>query len=131
MSKSNMGATGEFRVSKPIRQFETGATRDSDKDKFDYEGFLSPIVLQAYGEYMHKHRLQPDGKLRDSDNWQKGMPKSEYMKSTFRHFMDVWLEHRGYKSRDGIKDALCGLIFNSMGYLFEILKEEGKQKLNK
>jgi len=44
------------------------------------------------------------------------------MKSLLRHVMDLWLEHRGYKSRDGIEDALCGIIFNSMGYLYEIVK---------
>lgn len=108
----------------PSRKFKSGATRDTEKDKLDYEGFLSPIVLKAYAEYMNKHRVQSDGKLRDSDNWQKGIPKDVYMKSGFRHFMDWWLEHRGYKSRDGIKDALCGIIFNSAGYLFELLKEE-------
>jgi hypothetical protein len=108
----------------PVRTFQTGATRDDEDTKLDYEGFLSPIVLQTYAEYMHKHRKQTDGKLRDSDNWQKGIPKSAYMKSLWRHVMDLWLEHRGYKSRDGIKDALYGIIFNSMGYLFELLKEE-------
>ncbi|RPI55553.1 MAG: hypothetical protein EHM49_01785 [Deltaproteobacteria bacterium] len=70
---------------------------------------------------MHKHRKQADGKLRASDNWQKGQPRDAYMKSAFRHFMDWWLEHRGKRSRDGIEDALCGLIFNAMGYLFEVL----------
>lgn len=109
-----------------IRKFETGATRDIDTAKLDYEGFLSPIVLEAFAKYMHKHRIQPDGKLRDSDNWQKGIPKSAYMKSGIRHFMDWWMEHRGYESRDGLDDALCGLIFNAMGYLFETLKERDK-----
>jgi len=108
------------------RKFDTGATRDSDKDKLDYEGFLSPIVIKAYGEYMNKHRVQSDGKLRDSDNWQKGIPKDVYIKSAFRHFMDWWLEHRGYKSRDGLKEALNGLLFNVQGYYHELLKEEYK-----
>jgi len=107
-----------------IRKFETGATRDTDLGKLDYEGFLNPLVLKAYAEYMNKHRLQSDGQLRESDNWQKGIPKTAYMKSMFRHFMDLWLEHRGYESRGGIKEALYGIIFNSMGYLFEMLKEE-------
>lgn len=107
---------------KKIRKFKTGATRDIDVNKPDYEGFLSSIVIKRYGEYMNKHRIQPDGKLRDSDNWQRGMPKNAYMKSLWRHFMDVWLEHRGFESRDGMEDALCGIIFNSMGYLHEILK---------
>ena len=58
-----------------MRNFDTGATRDNDDEKMDYEGFLSPIVLKEFGRYMHKHRKQTDGKFRESDNWQKGMPK--------------------------------------------------------
>ena len=76
------------------RYFSTGATRDTDQGKLDYEAFLSPIVLRRYGEYMHEHRMQSDGELRDGDNWQKGMPRDQYMKSGFRHFMDWWTFHR-------------------------------------
>ena len=72
-----------------MRKFNTGATRDVDNDKLDFEGFLSPTVLIRYAEYMHTHRKQSDGALRDSDNWQKGIPKEVYMKSMWRHFMDV------------------------------------------
>jgi hypothetical protein len=107
-----------------MRQFKTGATRDTEENKYDFEGFLSPEVLERYAQYMHKHRHQTDGKLRDSDNWQKGIPKDVYMKSAFRHFMDWWKEHRGLKSREGIEDALCGVLFNTMGYLYEHLKDK-------
>ena len=31
-----------------IRKFETGATRDTDQGKYDYEGFLSPVVLDRF-----------------------------------------------------------------------------------
>jgi len=110
-----------------IRKFDTGATRDTDEGKLDFEGFFSPIVMEKFAEYMNRHRKQSDGQLRDSDNWQKGIPKKAYIKSLFRHFMDFWLEHRGYRSRDGIEEALCGIIFNSMGYLFEILSDERKR----
>ena|SRR5271157_1683252 len=110
------------------RYFDTGAYRDIDDNKPDYEGFMSPIVIKVYGEYMAKHRKQSDGKLRDSDNWQKGMPKDTFMKSGWRHFFDWWLEHRGFKSRDGIDDALCGTIFNAMGYLYEIHKTDSLNK---
>ena len=106
------------------RYFETGAYRDGVDGKLDYEGFLSPLVLEAFGRYMHSHRIQSDGHLRDSDNWQKGIPREQYMKSAWRHFMDLWREHRGYDSRDGIEEALGGLLFNVMGYWFELLKEE-------
>ncbi len=111
-----------------MRKFKSGATRDNNEGKFDYEGFLSPIVIEAYGRYMHKHRKQADGKLRDSDNWQKGMPKDAYIKSAFRHFIDVWKEHRGFKGRDGLEEALCALLFNIQGYLYEYLKDQKKRK---
>jgi hypothetical protein len=107
-----------------MREFGTGATRDSEEGKFDYEGFYNPLVVKRFGQYMDKHRKQADGKLRDSDNWQKGIPKDAYIKSAWRHFMDWWMEHRGYKSREGTEDALCALLFNVQGYLYEILKNK-------
>jgi len=106
-----------------MRTFDTGATRDTDKNKWDYEGFLSPVVLQHYAAYLHKHRVQSDGNYRDSDNWQKGIPKDTYIKSAHRHFIDWWLEHRGHKSCEGMEDAMMGLLFNVMGYAFEYFKE--------
>lgn len=108
-----------------MREFETGATRDDEDGKLDYEGFLSPLVLYAYAEYMNKHRVQADGKLRDSDNWQKGIPKSAYMKSAWRHFMDWWLYHRFYDDKGDdnpeMIEAMCGVLFNVMGYMHTIL----------
>ncbi len=105
-----------------MRQFETGATRDADVDKYDYEGFLSPLVLERYAQYMHKHRVQADGRMRDSDNWQRGIPRDAYMKSGFRHFMDWWRAHRGLPAREGMEEALCALLFNVQGYLHEHLR---------
>ena len=110
-----------------LRKFDTGATRNIEINELDFEGFLSPLVLKCFAEYMHKHRYQKDGGIRASDNWQKGIPKSSYMKSGYRHFMDWWLEHRGFESRDGMEDALCGLFFNVQGYLLEYLKEKYKK----
>lgn len=107
-----------------IRKFESGAIRDVEDNKHDPEGFLSPIVIHRFNEYMNKHRKQSDGKLRDSDNWQMGIPTGAYMKSLWRHFLDLWMEHRGYDSREGIEDALCAIMFNSMGYLYEIIKDK-------
>jgi hypothetical protein len=112
-----------------MRDFGTGATRDGEDGKYDYEGFLSPLVLECFAAYMHKHRVQADGSLRASDNWQKGIPLDVYMKSGFRHFMDWWALHRERPAID-ISDghmifpeeALCALLFNVMGYLHEIIK---------
>lgn len=105
------------------RNFETGAYRDSDDGKPDYEGFLSPAVLTAFADYMHSHRTQSDGRVRASDNWQKGIPRDVYMKSMWRHFMDVWADHRNGNDEDVQLEALMALLFNVQGYAHEILSE--------
>ena len=114
-----------------MREFESGATRDTDEGKLDYEGFLSPLVLKRYAQYMHKHRKQADGKLRDSDNWQKGFGDKHLdvcIKSLWRHFLDLWKEHRGLKSREGLDDAIGGILFNLMAYYHKILTDREKNK---
>ena len=106
-----------------MRTFQTGANRDSDVGKLDYEGFFSPLVLERRAQYMHKNQKQA-GKLRAPDNWQLGIPKAAYMASAFRHFMDCWKWHRGIACETTLEDALCALLFNVEGYLFELLKGE-------
>lgn len=106
------------------RTFLTGATRDTDEGKRDYEAFLSPIVIRAYGHHMMRHMVQSDGVKRAPDNWQNGIPQAAYMKSMWRHFLDVWSIWRGYSSKDVLEHALCALLFNVMGMLHEHLKEK-------
>jgi hypothetical protein len=103
-----------------MRYFETGATRDTDEGKLDFEGFLSPRVLYRFAEYMHHHRRQADGVLRASDNWQKGIPREAYMKSLTRHFMELWLCWREGVD-ETINDILCAILFNTQGLLHERL----------
>lgn len=117
-----------------MRQFETGATRDDDALKNDYDGFYDPIIIEAFGNYMTKHRIQADGKIRDSNNWKKGIPKTAYMKSLWRHFLDAWAIHSGYKRIDKqtgkeitLIEAFCAMLFNIQGYMYEILKSEGRE----
>lgn len=114
-----------------VRSFDTGATRSKDDNKPDYEGFLSPLVLSEYGSYMHQHRIQLDGSIRASDNWQKGIPLNQYAKSILRHVFQFHRLHRGYEVLDwdtqkliGMKEILCAIIFNCMGYLHELIKQE-------
>lgn len=123
----NYRAAGPWPVaSGTVRKFDTGATRDTDEGKLDYEGFLSPAVLVEFARYMNVHRHQSDGQLRDSDNWQKGIPMDAYMKSLWRHFMDVWQLHRGITPESGVDmtEALCSVLFNVQGYLHEVLKDK-------
>lgn len=112
----------------PVRTFPTGATRDTDANKLDFEGFLSPLALQAFAEYMHANRVQSDGTLRSSDNWQKGIPLDAYMKSMWRHFFAVWSTYRdaigfeGGEYQDIQITNLCALLFNVQGMLHEMVK---------
>lgn len=106
-----------------VRLFETGATRDLDVSKLDYEGFISPELLRAFATYMDFNRHLPDGSVRASDNWQKGIPLDVYMKSGTRHFMDWWMVHRELPNNEGLIWALMGLMFNVQGYLTEYIKK--------
>ena len=116
---------------KLVREFDTGGKRDTEEGKLDLEGYLSPLVLRAFGEYMLKHQTMRDGSKRESDNWQKGFGDKHYdvcMKSMFRHFTDVWYYHRATKRNYGMSykvlmiESLCALMFNVMAYLHKILE---------
>ena len=107
-----------------MRTFDSGATRDTVEGKLSYAKCLSPAVLRRYLEYMDKHRKQADGQMRDWDNWKKGIDVDAYMDSLVRHVWDMWLMHTGTMPNDenvSAEDLLCAIMFNSMGYLFEIL----------
>lgn len=107
-----------------MRTFDSGATRDSDDNKLDYDGFLDPRVERSFAEYMHHHRLQADGKLRASDNWKKGIPVEQYMKSKARHHREVW-ETFVYDRQNVTKliEYLNAERFNIQGMIYELLKE--------
>jgi len=110
-----------------IRNFDSGATRDTVEGKLDYVKALCPLVLRRYVQYLDKHRLQSNGSMRDFDNWKKGIPREIYHSSKGRHFFADWLLEEGYKVSDNHgpvdeEEALCGELFNTMGKLREILR---------
>ena len=118
------------KIQENIREFDTGATRDTDVGKLSYIKGLCPNVLRGYMQYLDKHRRQSDGNMRDFDNWKKGIEKDVYLDSLGRHFWDVWLIMHGFEveDKDGkkvcLKDALHGILFNDMGILYELEKEK-------
>jgi len=118
-----------------IRQFETGANRDLEGEKLDYEAFFSTRVLSRYAKYMHEHRKIADGTLRDGDNWQKGIPIEVYQKSLVRHLFQAWGAWRGDNAVDdrgktiAVETALCSIVFNAMGYLHELTRQQNPRVL--
>lgn len=100
-----------------------------DTGKNDYEGFLSPLVIEAFGRYMHICRQTPTG-LRASDNWQLGIPTKVYMKSMWRHFFDVWSHYRGGRTKERQIVNLLALKFNVDGMLHEALKHASYDEID-
>lgn len=117
-----------------MRTFPSGATRDAEEGKLDFEGSLSPEVLWEFVAYMQRHSVMADGSWRPADNWKKGWDRSVSLKSLLRHVWDLWLLHRGnvvVRPEDGhevsIDDALGGAMFGVMSYWLQLLKERSGQ----
>lgn len=113
-----------------IRTFESGANRNSAQGKLDGEGFNNPLVDVIFDCYMHRHRKLQDGTMRDSDNWQKGIPKRELVKSGYRHYLDVRLLERGYTPRENVWEALGGARFNISALMLEEALKAGFDKMS-
>ncbi len=105
-----------------MRTAPTGATRDTLDGKLEYFKFFSPAAFKMYADYMHGKRIQPDGELRDADNWQKGMPRRWYYESLERHAMDIVFYGKDMPdlAEEDMETALCALIFNAQALLHEI-----------
>jgi len=114
-----------------MRKFDSGATRNDDGNKLDYYGFLCPEAMKEFADYMNGHRKQADGQIRDSDNWKKGIPVEQYIRSLVRHTIDLWRLSCGFKPKNpdngepcDRKELLCAIIFNAQGLLHETVKGE-------
>lgn len=121
IGRQNNTATAVFDA---VRKFETGATRNTDAGKYDYEGFMHPLVIEAFAAYMHVNRFLADGTTRDSDNWQKGIPFDVYAKSEWRHHHEFWKIARGIPSDEGELAAIMGTVFNLFGFAHERMKAD-------
>lgn len=113
------------RDSGELRTFATGATRDTSQGKREPWGFTSALAEQRFCEYMHHHRKQSDGALRDSDNWKKGIPADAYKHSLGRHIQDLRLILEGYPGaarESDLEEVLCSVLFNVQGLLHETVR---------
>jgi hypothetical protein len=110
-----------------IRRFHTGATRDTDEGKLEPWGFTSGLVEKKFSEYMHEHREQSDGSMRESSDWKKGIPPEVYWHSLSRHVLDLrllWEQYPEEAVSKDIIDVLCAVKFNVDGLLHELLRAE-------
>lgn len=116
-----------------LREFETGANRNSDKGKLEYRRFFSALAQKRRAEYMDKHRKLEDGTLREPDNWKRGIPSDVCADSLERHMQDIKLYFEGYEfaMTEDIEDALCAVMFNCESILLTILQSERMDKSRK
>lgn len=113
-----------------LRTFETGATRDTAEGKHEPWGFCSALVEKRFSQYMHAHRKQSDGELRESDNWKKGIPVDAYYHSLSRHIQDLRLHFEGFSCEareENLEEVLCSVLFNVQGMLHEVIKKRTPQ----
>lgn len=111
-----------------MREFYTGATRDDEQDKLDYWGFESAIADEAFAAYMHKHRKQADGQIRDSDNWKMGLPIETYQRSLYRHVKAFKKAIEEDRYVDAV-DIAQAIRFNIQGWTHEILKDRPPEEM--
>ena|SRR5450631_3414633 len=111
-----------------IRTFATGATRSPLADKLEYDGYLNPLVLKRFAEYMRKHQTQSNGERRASDNWQLNIPMASLHDSKKRHDHDVWLHIKGYpeEATESMEESLCAAIFGNMAMLKQVMEQSGR-----
>ncbi len=76
--------------------------------------------MRYFAEYMDHNRLQSDGHLRDGDNWQRGFPRRQIMKSLIRHTWDLWYAWRDADLDGRFVSLLCAILFNAQAMLHEI-----------
>lgn len=87
---------------------------------------MSALAEQRFCQYMHKHRQQSDGELREADNWKKGIEIRDYYDSLSRHVQDLRLIFEGYPElarEQDAEEALCAIAFNVQGILHEMIKD--------
>lgn len=83
------------------QEFSTGARRDTQDDKPRFE-LITPYALERIA-WIYTLGAKKYGE----SNWQKGMPYSRYLSSTFRHIF-AWM--RGEREEDHIAMACWNLM---------------------
>lgn len=105
-----------------MREFNTGAIRDSDESKEDYIESISWLSLLRYAKYMKTNELKYG-----RGNWAKGIPESSYEQSLMRH-LQKYLANKYYgASLEPDIDHLSAAMFNLQGLIHEQEKASLKQ----
>lgn len=97
-----------------VRNFPTGAMRDTEEGKAHFVECLSFLAMARFGRYM----LTCEGKY-PPDNWRKGIPVKEYEQSMMRHIHKYFANKYEGASFEPEVDHLSAALFNLRGILHE------------
>jgi len=104
----------EQKPKQEIRQYSTGAIRDSEEGKEDYTETISWTAFKRYAEYMTSKKKQYG-----SGNFKKGISIDSYERSLMRHISKYMINK--YEGGDLEKDSdhLAAIVFNIFGIMHE------------
>lgn len=102
--------------------FPSGAIRDSQEDKPDFNETISWTAFNRYAKYMTGKKSKYG-----AGNFKRGIPTESYVKSMLRH-VDKFMRNT-FENGDDEKneDHLSAIVFN----VFGIMHNEEQEKLKK
>lgn len=102
-----------------MRNFDTGAVRDSEEEKEDYIETISWTALKRHAQYMTKKKSRYG-----AGNFKKGIPIDSYERSMVRHIQKYFENKYEGGTVETEEDHLAAIVFNAFG----IMHEEGRAK---
>jgi hypothetical protein len=113
----NPGAV--VKIKKDIREFSTGAIRDTEDDKEDYIETISWTAMRRYAQYMTgKKKKYGEG------NFKKGIPIDAYERSLLRHIQKYLANKHEGQNIEKEEDHLSAILFNCFGIIHEEQRNE-------
>lgn len=107
-----------------MRQFETGAVRDSEDGKEDYIETISWTAFRRYAQYMTGKKNKYG-----AGNFKKGIPIESYEKSLVRHVQKYLANRHEDGNFEKEEDHLSAILFNVFGIIHE--EEKAKTEIKK
>jgi hypothetical protein len=98
------------------RVFETGAMRNSGKNKLHFASCFDPRILNDYAQFIRTSNKDK----RDDANWKLGIPVDEALQSLLRHVVDLWMLVEGFQPErpedytlPTVEEACAAIWFNT------------------
>lgn len=107
---------------KNIRQFKTGAIRDSLDGKEDYIETISWTAFKRYAQYMTSKKEKYG-----SGNFKKGIPIESYEGSLVRHLQKYLANKYENGQTEVNEDHLSAMVFNIFGIMHELEQGNSNQ----